>query len=264
MGMKSNNQHILRIAFLHLAPIPGDVAGNRNLVIRGIETAASLGVQWIITPELCVCGYTFADRIGTDWIEPQPDPWMKELCRLTVRLGIAVFLGHPERDLRTGKLFNSVFVISKGQIVGRHRKINALRKGSEAWSHPADTALPVTVPPVGKVGIMICGDAFSPGIANHLKMQGAEMLISSAAWAPGFHGPDGEWERCTLDTGLPLMVCNRSGVERTLDFTAAESVVVKEGQRLLSFSAPASAVIVIDWDMTSANLATTAYCKIAL
>ena len=29
------------------------------------------------------------------------------------------------------------------------------------------------------------------------------MLISSAAWAPGFHGPNGEWERCTEDTGLP-------------------------------------------------------------
>lgn len=37
------------------------------------------------------------------------------------------------------------------------------------------------------------------------------MLISSAAWAHGFHGPNGEWERCTQNAGLPLLVCNRTG-----------------------------------------------------
>jgi len=67
----------LRIAFLHLAPIPGDLAHNRQLVETAVTTAAGLGATWMITPELCICGYAFADQIGTEWILPQPDPWDK-------------------------------------------------------------------------------------------------------------------------------------------------------------------------------------------
>jgi len=44
----------LRIALLHLAPIPGDLAHNRRLVETAIATAAGLGTAWIITPELCI------------------------------------------------------------------------------------------------------------------------------------------------------------------------------------------------------------------
>ena len=47
-------------------------------------------------------------------------------------------------------------------------------------------------------------------------------------------GQNGEWERCTKDTGLPLFVCNRTGPDHTLDFTTAETVVAQNGRRLLS------------------------------
>ncbi|ABA87838.1 nitrilase/amidohydrolase superfamily protein [Syntrophotalea carbinolica DSM 2380] len=262
--MKPSDQEILRIAFLHLAPVAGDVGGNRNLLIKGMEAAAKLGAQWVLTPELCICGYSFADAIGTGWIEPQPDPWMAQLCQKAAALHMTLFLGQPEREPQSGVLFNSVFAVSEGRVVGRHRKINALRKGAEAWSTPGTRATPFPVPPVGKVGLMICGDAFSPDIALGLKDQGARMLISSAAWAPGFHGPAGEWERCTRDTGLPLLVCNRSGADRNLDFRKAQSIVAKDGRRIWSFSAPSSTVIVMDWNLATANLASRTCQRVAL
>lgn len=262
--MKTVRPGILQIAFLHLAPVPGDVAANRKRLMQAVNKAASLGARWIITPELCVCGYSFADRIGTDWIAPQPDTWMTSFCRQVAELQVTVFLAHPERDAHSGNLFNSVFVIANGMIIGRHRKINALRVGSEAWSSPGAQAMPILVPPVGNVGVIICGDAFSPEIAIALKQQGAQMLVSSAAWAPGFHGPNGEWERCTRDTGLPLLVCNRSGADLTLDFTEAQTVVVKNGRRLISFSSPDSSIVIIDWDLVAANLATPTYQQVAV
>lgn len=134
-----------------------------------------------------------ADRIGTEWILPQPDPWMSHVGQLAARLRMTVFLSHPEQDRRSKKHYNSVFVIAPdGTIAGTHRKINTLRIGSESWSSPGKDAVPVPVHPVGHVGILICADAFSPRIAGHLKAQGARMLVSSAAWAPGLHGPNGD------------------------------------------------------------------------
>lgn len=259
------HSHTLRIALAHLAPIPADLIHNRQLVEKAITFAGRAGAHWIVTPELIIPGYTFADSIGTGWIVPQPDPWVTSVCRLAARLRMTVFLSHPEQDRRSKELYNSVFVIAPdGAIVGTHRKINTLRVGSEAWSSPGEHATPIPVQPVGNVGILICADAFSPRIAGSLKAQGANLLVSSAAWGPGLHGPNGEWERCTQDTGLPLLVCNRTGPDRTLDFTAAESVVVKNGQRLLSLSSRRSTLFVLDWNLQTQDLTTSQYQRIDL
>lgn len=255
----------LRIALLHLAPIPADLTENRQLIERAIMVAVRSGATWIITPELCICGYTFTDRIGTDWIMPQPDRWMTRMCQLAAGLRVTLFLSLPERDPQSNTLHNTVFVItSDGAIAGRHRKINTLPTGSESWSTPGNHVAPVSIPSFGDVGILICADAFSPGIAESLAHQGAQMLISSAAWAPGFHGPNGEWERCTQDTGLPLLVCNRTGPDRTLDFRTAESVVVKGGKRLLTLSSDRSTAFIIDWNLHRQNLATQKYQQLTL
>ena len=240
----------MRIAFLHLAPVAADPDRNRRLIEAALAVAAGEGAAWILTPELCVTGYTFADTIGTEWIEPAPDAWMRALGSTVARLGVTLFLSHPERDGPTGTLHNSLFVIGPdGRVRGVHRKINTLPMGSEAWSTPGTLATPVTVAPVGPVGLLICADAYSPWIAKSLHAQGARLLVSAAAWAPGLHGPNGEWEQCTRDTGLPLLVCNRTGPDRILDFSAGSTVVVKDGARLLDLTAPGSTVFLLDWDV---------------
>ena len=255
----------LRIAFLHLAPIPGALAQNRHLVTGAIMKAADMGAHWILTPELAVSGYTFADSLGTAWIEPQPDHWMAKIYHLAARLRVTIFLSHPERDPESDQLFNTLFAIAPdGRLAGSHRKINTLRVGSEAWSTPGTQATAFRLTPFGTIGLLICADAYTPGIANSLKAQGAKVLVSSAAWAPGLHGPNGEWERCTKDTGLPLFVCNRTGPDRTLDFRKAETVVAQNGQRLLSLSSERSAIFLIDWDLKTGTLASLEYQRILL
>jgi len=155
-------------------------------------------------------------------------------------------------------------ITANGALAGTHRKINTLLVGSEAWSTPGTQAVAVPVPPFTRVGMLICADAYTSEIATHLLNQGAQLLISSAAWAPGLHGPNGEWERCTRDTGLPLIACNRTGPDRTLDFRQAESVVAKDGRRLPSLSSARSAVFTIEWDLEKQTLATEKYRTVHL
>jgi len=215
-------------------------------------------VQWIVTPELWLCGYQFVETIGTAWIVPPPDPWMTRFCQLVASLRVTVFLSHPERDAQTGKLYNTVFVIAAdGTLLGRHRKINVVPI-VEAWSSPGTEAAPIAVPP-WQVGVLICADAYTPDIAQHLRAQGAQFLVSAAAWGPAPHGPEGAWERRSQETGLPLVVCNRTGRDRTLSFLDAESVVVKDGRRLVSFQSPHSALVLVDWDVQTLELVTPVY-----
>lgn len=239
----------MRIALLHIAPVTGDIEHNRRLVERGLAAAAVAGAQWVITPELCVPGYLFLKSIGTGWIQPQPDPWMTGFCDLVRKHGVTVFLSHPELDPASGRMYNTVFVIdSDGQISGRHRKIKTLG-GAEAWSSPGWKISPMLCDGV-KAGILVCADGYKNDVAEVLQSKGAQVLVSPVSWGPGHCGPDGEWEARSVQTGLPIVVCNRTGVEPDeLDYREAESVVVKDGRRLLEATSEKSVVLTFDWDM---------------
>ena len=236
-----------RIAFLHLVVAPGDIQRNQFVIVEAVKTAAALGAQWIIMPELAVSGLQFPQVVGTDWIQPQPDTWTARLCQLVKSLKRTVILSCPERD--AAKLYNSAFVISaNGTIVGRHRKIHVV-SDSLAWSSPGQQLAPIECDGI-KIGLLICSDMYTGNLAGTLKSRGARMLISPTSWGPGMHGPSGEWELRTQETGLPLFVCNRTGTEKTLDFWKAPSLVVKNGKRLLSHTSDRSAVLTFDWSFT--------------
>ena len=234
---------------MHLAPITSDIAHNRDLVERATRTAAAAGAQWVVTPELCISGYMFMEEIGTDWILPQPDAWTQSYCNLVKELGLTAFLSHPERDPATDKMYNTIFVINRrGEIVGKHRKIKALR-GAEGWSTAGSEIDPISCDGVN-VGVLICADSYKNEVAQVLKDKGAELFVSPVAWGPGQCAPDGEWEQRTVDNGLPIMVCNRSGIERDdLDYRRAESVVAKDGKRLLEATSDRSVILTFDWDL---------------
>ena len=244
----------MRIAFLHIAPVTGDIDYNRRLVERGIVAAAEAGAQWAITPELCIPGYLFLKKLGTGWIQPQPDQWMSDFCGLVRENGLTVFLSHPELDPASGRMYNTVFIInSDGEIVGRHRKIKALG-GAEAWSTAGWKISPYELDGI-QAGVLICADAYKNDVAEVLVSKGAQVLVSPVSWGPGGCGPDGEWEARSAQTGLPIMVCNRTGVEKEeMDYREAESVVAQNGRRLLEATSDRSVVLTFDWDMESMTL----------
>ena len=68
------------------------------------------------------------------------------------------------------------------------------------------------------------------------------------------YGANGEWERVTEETGLPLFVCNRTGQDVILNFTHAQSVVAHRGRQLLSMASDTSRIFVLDWSVTEARL----------
>jgi len=237
-----------KIALLPLETVPGAIEQNRYRIVEAIKHAAGKDAEWIVTPELAVCGLQVVQRIGTDWIQRPPDPWMQQVCRLVRRLQRTVFLSCPERD--GPRLYNTVCVIdSTGEIVGKHRKTSVV-SGSRSWSSPGDSVAPIECDGI-KLGVLLCSDVYTSNIVRALRFEGAQLLVSPASWGPGIHGPNGEWEQRSHDTGLPLIVCNRTGAEQTLDFWKAPSLVAKNGDWLLSHTSDRSAVLTFDWDFSN-------------
>lgn len=235
----------IRISLLHLALTPGDMSANFALIERGVRAAAESGADWVIAPELCISGYQFSDVVGTDWISVHPDKWTMYICELARSLKLVILFGHVELD-HAGKFYNSAFLVDAGGvIIGHHRKINT---HAESWAASGASVAPVDWNGL-RFGILICSDAYTSEVAGALRSRGAKLLVSPAAWAPGLYGPEGEWEQRTRETGLPLIVCNRTGEEKTLTFYGAESLVIKNGDRLLSHSSRRSALLSFVWNL---------------
>jgi predicted amidohydrolase len=232
------------VALLHLAPRPGDIAHNKRLVESAVRRAAAMGAAFVVSPELVVSGYGFRDAIGTDWIardQPALLAWAGDLARQT---SVSLLLGAPEAD---GRLFNSLILFARdGSRRGHHRKVMALKVGSESWSTAGDRGTVVTVDGIGRVGLFVCADMYSKRLVDETAAQQIDLLVSSAAWAPGHHGPNGEWERASIETGRPVLVCNRTGMD-AMDFTEAQSVAAVGGTIASSHSSPDSAIVLLDW-----------------
>jgi 5-aminopentanamidase len=253
-GSPRSGDRSLTVAFLHLAPELAELDRNRSLIEYGTRVAADAGADWVLSGELVVPGYRFEPLIGTKWIAEQPDSWMRRLVRLSSDLGVASFVSHPEREAVTGKLFNSLFVIGRnGQILGRHRKLDPT-PGSEDWSSAGEPGRPIPVDGI-KIGLLVCADAYKAAPALRLRDSGAQLLVSSAAWWPGEWGPKGEWEARTLDTGLPMIVCNRTGCDHESQLFDSESVVVDRGEKLLTLRATDSTAFIVNCRLRQGHIA---------
>ena len=240
---------ILRVALLHLDPRPGELEANRILIERAVRLAAAKGARFIVTPELAESGYHFRDHIGTDWVGPQSKAWLDRMNLLAGELGVTLLLATAERDAETGNLFNTMFALAGKREFGKHRKINIHPSHTlESWSGISDSAEIIELPQF-KVGILICADAWRPSIAKELAAKGAELLISGANWGERPCPPEDCWEKRSKENGVPVWVCNRTGVEAELNFEDAPSVVSVGGKRLLSHIGPGSAILLFDWDI---------------
>lgn len=244
---------IIKFALLHLDLKYADLNSNYILLKKAIKIAAKEGAKWIVTPELVLTGYRFDQKIGTDWIHPGTDKWVKGLQNLTSALKINLFLSHLEKDPKNNHIYNTLFVINtKGNILTRHHKINTIPI-SEAWSTPGSSAQIIELEG-HKVGLLICADAWPKKHAAELKIKGAELIISTANWAPGKYGPKDTWESRSQETGLPLFVANRTGIEGKFDLTKAQSVVVSRGNRLITHTSKTSSILIFNWNQKTQKI----------
>ncbi len=230
----------LRIGLLHLAPKLGDVAGNEALLVDATRQAAANGADWVVSGELVRSGFA-APAVAAS--AATTADFIAGHAELTAELDIAAFL-HAPLPRGDGTVASTMYAIDRGRIAGTHDKI-AIIPEAESWATAGTTARACNVDGT-RVGMLVCADAHPPGIAAAMRDDGAEILLSSAAWHSGEWGPAGEWEQRSIDTGLPVIVANRTGTEPGNDFRRSSSVVCIAGHRQLSLRAEQSTVFIIE------------------
>jgi predicted amidohydrolase len=237
----------MRISMLHLAFRYDNILYNVELLEALFLRALQFEPDIVVMPELAVSGYEFYKEIGKEWIRDFVPAIIEKFSHLARENNVAFILSSPRYNTEKDRYYNAaIFIDERGQVIGEYYKVNVL-PGSEGWSSPG-----VDIKSIQwkehKIGLLICSDAYTEYIAKELATQGANVLISPAAWAPGMHEPNGEWEQRSLETGLCMYVCNRTGKEDQMNFEGSASAVIAGGRRMFEYSGKQPAILTVDVD----------------
>lgn len=141
-----------------------------SLVKRAIQLKADL----IVLPEVMNTGFYPENYLNTGSIEEE----LNSILRLSERRDIIIVAGVAEKDGE--RLYNSVAIIYRGEIIDKYRKILLFKLTSEhKYFHPGKE-LKVVETPIGKFGILVCYEIRFPEISRKLIKMGAEVLIIPA------------------------------------------------------------------------------------
>ncbi|MDZ4286571.1 MAG: carbon-nitrogen hydrolase family protein [Prosthecobacter sp.] len=193
-----------RAALIQMQVRGGDLQGNLARAEMQIEQAARAGAKLAILPETMDLGWTHPS--ARELAAPIPGGEAAErLCAAAARHQIHVCAGLTERA-ESGIYNAAVIIDSHGRILIKHRKINELSIAHDCYAQ--GDRLNVVDTELGRLGLMICADAFAEGqvLSRSLGCMGAEVILSPAAWAvPSDHDQTADpYGRVWCDAYLPV------------------------------------------------------------
>jgi N-carbamoylputrescine amidase len=175
----------MRIACAQYAVRDKDSEHNLERSLHFIRQAAAEGADLVVLPELANSGCDLGSRnIALELAEeipggPTVEAWGKE----TKTSGVYIVGGVLERE--GDALYNSAVLLGP-EASGRYRKTHLWNK--EKLLYEPGRELPVFDTPLGRIGLLVCYDAWFPEAARTLAVKGAEILcVPSNApddWVP--------------------------------------------------------------------------------
>jgi len=160
---------------------PGCPNENLARAIQAISDAAGTGADAVLLPEALDCGWTHPS--AHDLAGQIPNGAACESLRAAARTHqMMVCAGLSERS--GDQIFNAAVLFSPdGELLLHHRKLNELEFARSLYG--CGDRLGVTHTRWGRVGLMICADAFVEDLAitRTLGHMGARVILSPCAWA---------------------------------------------------------------------------------
>ncbi len=237
-----------RVALAQFAPRLGDVDANLKRVLDLIAQAKAQGVDLAIFPELGLTGYYLKDLVTNVSARVLPnDPFLGPL--LTASRDLDLVIGFVEQDARYNYYIAAAY-LSDGRAVHVHRKVYlpTYRLFDDARFFARGDHIRAFDTRLGRMGLMICEDAWHPSTPYVLWMDGADFLIDIAS-SPGYGisaaGPEALSDPLASASSVNgflrayaellttfVFYCNRVGVEDGISFWGGSRALSPEGELL--------------------------------
>jgi NAD+ synthase (glutamine-hydrolysing) len=254
----------LKIGLLQLNSTIGDFAANRQKLLAGYQEACLLGAEFVLAPELFLCGYPPRDLLQRpDFIEAN----LAALAETATGVGsVPLCVGYVDRNLeKPGRaLRNSAAVLQHGKIIWRtHKSLLPTYDvfDEDRYFEPAKSVAPFEFNG-HKLGITICEDIWNDSDfwpdriyrrdpVKELIAQGAEIILnlSASPWYVGKERTRLEMLcRVARDEKIPILQVNAVGANDELIFDG-HSVAVNSFGKIVCLGNG------FDWDIAVVDIA---------
>lgn len=227
----------MKIAIGQIKPTLGNIEKNIEKMVKEIKKEIGKS-DVIIFPELSLTGYLLEEMVFDVAIDSVP----KELLELSKEISIifgAVELG---KDLYH---YNSAFYLEDGEVKHIHRKVYLPTYGmfDEGRYFRKGEKIEAFETKFGRVGILICEDAFHQSTTFLLGQDGAEVVYVLTN-SPLRVGKEivikRTWESILLSSALTnsyyIVMANRVGVEDGVTYWGGSMAYSPLGDKLIEFS----------------------------
>lgn len=174
----------MRLALGQLLVEGGEPERNFERAEKMIQNAAEQHADFILLPETIDFAWTHPS--STHEAQPIPGKFSNFFCDLAKKHAIHIGVGLTEKTEKHH--YNSAILINdKGEIYGKHRKINLLEV--EFPFYEIGQKLEVFDTPFGKIGLNICADNYHDAlhIGHTLARMGALIILSPSSWTVDYH-----------------------------------------------------------------------------
>ncbi len=226
-GAATDHHRLVTVACIQMS-MGDDSAHNLNAAEIAIRSAASLGAEVVLLPELFEGPYFCIEQSSSHFglaRSVEESLAVARCAALARELNLVIPVSIFERDLNN--LFNTVVMIdADGEILGRYRKSHipdGPGYSEKFYFTPGDTGFRVWSTRFGRIGVGICWDQWFPEAARVMTLAGAELLLYPTAIGSEPQDPtwdsSAHWQRAMQGHAaaniVPVVAANRFGRERS-------------------------------------------------
>src|SRR6478736_954041 len=244
----------LTIAFAQMNQRVGDLEGNAAAMLEMRRRAANADL--LMCPELQLIGYPPEDLVLKPEFVRRTHECTDQLVAATAEPGPAMLIGTAIAE--EGSTYNAMVLASGGKVIGRTLKRELPNYGTfdeKRIFAPGPLPEPIDFKGV-KLGVPICEDIWQEIVCAHLLEAGAEMLLVPNGSPYELDKDDKRYQLVrsrALETGLPIAYLNRVGGQDELVFDGSSFIVHPDGERVVQLCDWDEALLITDWERTSAG-----------
>ncbi|MDX6477638.1 MAG: hypothetical protein QOG29_225 [Gaiellaceae bacterium] len=237
----------MRLALAQINTVVGDLDGNRDRILRGLDEAKDARADLVLFPELAITSYPPEDLLLRPGFIRAAEQTLEEIARAC--RGIVALVGTPHFDR---DLYNACAVCAGGEVGAIYHKRFLPNYGvfdEDRYFAPGRELVLLEHGGV-LIGPTVCEDVWQPGPpATDLTLAGAELIANISA-SPFHVGKDREREAMLVtrarDNSCFLAFCNAVGGQDELIFDGHSLVLDDEGEVIARAPGFEECLLVVD------------------
>jgi N-carbamoylputrescine amidase len=223
------------VASVQFEPKLLNVEHNLSTALKLTFEAAAKGARVIVLPELCIGGNVFDDsREALECAQTRDGYQTEAFAPIARKFNCHIIFGYVE--LNDNKLYNSAAIVGPSGYVGNAQKHNLWGRDN-IWATASDAMAPLIVTEVGRLGALICRDGSNKYRESYQFFNkdhrfyhkgSADVIALLTNWGSDYAYPDSGWVDLVESTNANVIVSNRVGTERDMEYKGGSCVISRD------------------------------------